>query len=87
MASKIKAQAGAPVSPDQLMQGATLYSRVVHGYDGMPARARVTSVKTWKRQPGRLSVGMKYGLRDFFTLTESELANWSLEQVMLDKQR
>ena len=41
--------------------------------DGSPMRARVTSVKTWKRSPDRIEVRVKHGLYDYATFSESEL--------------
>ena len=42
--------------------------------DGTPMRARVTSIKTWKRSPERIEVRCKHGLYDYATFTESELS-------------
>ena len=41
--------------------------------DGSPMRARVTSVKTWKRSPERIEVRYKRGLYEYGTLNEREL--------------
>ena len=41
--------------------------------DGTPMRARVTSVKTWKRSPERIEVRYKRGLYEYGTLNEREL--------------
>lgn len=34
--------------------------------DGTSARFKVTSVKTWKRDPGRIEIHVKRGLREFY---------------------
>lgn len=39
--------------------------------DGTPARFHVTSVKTWKRDPDRIEIHVKRGLREFYTWTEA----------------
>ena len=41
--------------------------------DGTPMRARVTSIKTWKRSPDRVEVRCKRGLYDYATFSETEL--------------
>lgn len=41
--------------------------------DGTPMRARVTSVKTWKRDLSRIEVHVKHGLYDYVVFNESEL--------------
>ena len=41
--------------------------------DGTPMRARVTSVKTWKRSPNRVLIGLKHGLYDYAKFDETEL--------------
>ena len=41
--------------------------------NGTPMRARVTSIKTWKRSPNRVEVRCKHGLYDYATFTENEL--------------
>ena len=41
--------------------------------DGTPMRARVTSVKTWKRSPERVEVRVKRGMYDYAVFGESEL--------------
>lgn len=41
--------------------------------DGSPMRARVTSIKTWKRAPDRVEVRVKHGMYDYAVFGESEL--------------
>lgn len=43
----------------------------------VPFRARVTSVKTWKREPDRVEVRAVHGLKQFFTIWHArDLAKW-----------
>lgn len=46
--------------------------------DGTPMRARVTSVKTWKRSPERVQVNVKHGLYDYASFNE-----WELDQLAI----
>jgi hypothetical protein len=39
--------------------------------DGTPARFRVTSVKTWKRDPDRIEIRVKRGLHEHYVWTEA----------------
>ena len=41
--------------------------------DGTPMRARITSIKTWKRSPNRIEVRCQRGLYDYAIFTEHEL--------------
>ena len=63
-----------------LRQGQTLYHVSHRNADGTPQRWRVTSVKTWKRNPGRVQVGLKYGLRHYDTMREADLGFVCLTQ-------
>ncbi len=56
-----------------LTSGTTLHHAWKTNHDGTPMRARVTSVKTWKRSPGRIEVRVKHGLYDYATFDEHEL--------------
>lgn len=59
----------------QLKQGQWIYSTIKFNVDKKtPMRARVTSIKTWKRSPDRVEVHVKHGLRDYCVFTESELS-------------
>ena len=40
--------------------------------NGNIAQVKITSVKTWKRQPDRIEVNCKYGLYEYFTIRLSE---------------
>jgi hypothetical protein len=41
-------------------------------------RARVTSVKTWKRTPEKVDVHIVYGLRDYMVLDQTNIMYWHL---------
>ena len=41
--------------------------------DGTPMRARITSIKTWKRSPERIEVRCKHGMYDYATFSELDL--------------
>lgn len=50
------------------LSGDTVWFRSI---DGSARRAKVTSVKTWKRQPHKVLVGIKYGMYEY--------AKWEFE--------
>lgn len=63
----------------QLKSGDTLYCTYARAYrKGIPARVRVTSVKTWKTRPD-VVVAYKHGLRDHGTISGSDFENWTTD--------
>jgi hypothetical protein len=66
---------GVPITLEQakLLQPGTIlnHSNASHNADGTPARFKVTSVKTWKREPDRIQIRVKRGLREHYTWTEA----------------
>ena len=56
-----------------LKSGDYIHHVIKKNADGTPMRARVTSIKTWKRSPERIEVRCKHGLYDYATFNESEL--------------
>jgi hypothetical protein len=57
-----------------LKHGDILYHVINRNADGSPQRWRVNGkVRTWKRNPERIQVPLKYGLKNFDYLTENEL--------------
>ncbi len=53
--------------------GTTLYSTIHRNSDGTPQRWRTNGApKLWKRSPNRVRLPLKYGLRNYDTLTEAE---------------
>lgn len=41
--------------------------------DFTPMRARVTSIKTWKKSPGKVTIKYKRGMREHGEFNETEL--------------
>ena len=56
-----------------LKQGEYIHHVSKTNADGTPMRARVTSVKTWKRSPDKVEVRYKRGLYEYGTFNEREL--------------
>lgn len=56
-----------------LKSGDYIHHTIKKNADGTPMRARVTSIKTWKRSPDRIEVRCKHGLYDYAVFTENEL--------------
>ena len=56
-----------------LKQGDYIHHVSKTNSDGSPMRARVTSVKTWKRSPDKVEVRYKRGLYEFGVFNEREL--------------
>ncbi len=63
----------------QLVQGQMVYHVSKTNADGTPMRARVTSVKTWKRNLERIEVRVKRGLYDYARFNENELDQLNVE--------
>ena len=56
-----------------LKSGDYIHHVIKKNADGTPMRAKVTSIKTWKRSPERIEVRCKHGLYDYATFNEREL--------------
>ena len=56
-----------------LKAGDYIHHVIKKNADGTPMRAKVTSIKTWKRSPGRVEVRYKRGLYEFGVFNEREL--------------
>ena len=54
-----------------LKQGDYIHSKTKKNSDGSPMRARVTFVKTWKKDPLRIEVHFKRGLYEYGSLTRA----------------
>lgn len=61
-----------------LKSGDYIHSITQKNADGTPMRARVTSVKTWKKRPGQVLIGYKHGMYDYGKLTEMDLPIFSI---------
>lgn len=70
----------------ELKVGTTLYHHFNENKDGTPQRWRVTGKpKIWKRDPSRVQVPIKNGLRNYGYLTEKYLDCVSLDDPTLEK--
>jgi hypothetical protein len=56
-----------------LRSGTPLHHVSKTNADGTPMRAKVTSVKTWKRSPERVEVRVKRGLYEYASFDEREV--------------
>lgn len=66
-----------------LKVGQLVYHRTKRNSDGSPMKAKVTSVKTWKRSPERIEVGLKRGLYDYAKFNESDIHLLSIREDFL----
>ncbi len=57
----------------QLKYGQIVYHATNLNADKTAQRWKVTSVKTWKRDPSRVLVNLKHGLRSFDFINEDQL--------------
>lgn len=65
-----------------LTHGTILYDMVYRNVDGTPQRWRVNGApKTWKRNPNRVTVPIKHGLKDCSYLTELSLEAFCLDEA------
>ena len=56
-----------------LRVGQTVYHVSKKNADGTPMRAKVLSVKTWKRNPEKVVVSVKHGMYDYAKFNETEI--------------
>lgn len=61
-----------------LKAGTFVFELALRTYTKRSPKWKVTSVKTWKRQPDRVEVHIKHGLYDFGYFNETQLDQWSL---------
>jgi len=61
-----------------LRSGDYIHSLTKKNADGTPMRARVTSVKTWKRDPSSVEIHYKRGMYEYGTITERELDGFGI---------
>lgn len=66
-----------------LKVGQLVYHRTKRNSDGSPMKAKVTSVKTWKRSPEIIEVGLKHGLYDYAKFNETEIYLLSTKEDFL----
>jgi hypothetical protein len=70
-------QASGVVNPNTVKQGDYVYHRTVKKADGTAAGARITSVRTWKRDPNRWEIGWKYGMYEYGKITPYDASEWT----------
>ncbi len=64
------------ITAKNLKQGQEIYHIIKKNADGVtPMKAKVTSVKIWKRSPKRVLVKFKRGLYEYGSMDENELTN------------
>jgi len=57
----------------------TLYHKTLKGSDGEPVRCRVNGkCKTWKTRPDEFKLPVKYGLYQYFYITQDNAHEWSV---------
>lgn len=68
-----------------LSKGTTLYSRLYANADDSPARYKVSGApKTWKRQPNRVEIPVKWGIYGYGYVDEHDLENLSLTLEVIE---
>lgn len=63
-----------------LQSGRHIYHAKLKNKSGRSMRFLVTSVKTWKTKPEQVLIGLKYGMYDYFKITECDLEDYVLEE-------
>ena len=69
----------------KLKQGDIIYHTSKKNADGTPMKARVTSVKTWKRDLSRIEVHVKRGLYEYAIFTEHELDQITTSKTIAER--
>lgn len=65
----------------KLRHGQILYHTILTNADGSPQKWRVNGkVKTWKKEPDRIEVPLKRGLKEYAILSERDLKLVSLKE-------
>lgn len=68
----------------ELTPGNMLYHASETDSRGFPKKARVNGKpKTWVREPDRVQIPMKYGLKLCFYVTEETIGNWLITESLL----
>jgi len=63
-----------------LKTGQTVYHTIKKNADGSPMRAKVLSVKVWKRSPEKVLVSLKHGMYDYAKFDETEIRLLSVKE-------
>ena len=61
-----------------LRAGDWVHAQIMIMSDGSPWRAKVTSVKRWKREPDRVEIGLKHGLYAYGKITNDDLEKFQV---------
>lgn len=65
------------VNPKTVKQYGYVYHRTAKRRDGTACAAKVTSIRTWKRDPNRWEIGWKYGMYEYGTITPQNASEWT----------
>jgi hypothetical protein len=65
------------VSPQTVAIGHTIWHRQEKNADGTAARAKVTSIKTWKRRPDDFEIGWKHGMYTYGKINPQNAPDWT----------
>jgi hypothetical protein len=65
------------VNPTTVKQYGYIYHKKAKRADGTACAAKVTSIRTWKRDPGRWEIGWKYGMYEYGTVTPHNADEWT----------
>lgn len=69
------------IEAKNLRYGQHIYSTTQKYKNGLAKTVKINGApKTWKRQPERVQIPAKYGLYEYFYITELDLEEWSLTQ-------
>lgn len=63
---------------NNVKQYSVLYHKTLKNADRTPARYRVLSVKTWKKNP-RIVYSLKRGLYEYARVSDSDLSDFQVE--------
>ncbi len=63
-----------------LKRGDHIHSLSRKNADGTPMRAKITSIKTWKRAPERIELRYKRGLFEYGIIDARELSQFGIGQ-------
>jgi len=68
------------LTPQTALNAHNFYHRTLTYKDGVtPLQARRNgATKTWKTQPGEFKIPAKYGMYEYFYITDKDAADWSV---------
>jgi hypothetical protein len=81
----VVADRGVPVTPETAMTASTFYHRTKR-YSAKNGKGRAIQVrrmgatKTWKRQPGKFRIPVKFGMKDSFYIDNDNANEWLTEE-------